>query len=445
MKTPNWLRKFRTKLANNQLDITSSQPIVVSTSELHEGAEVKSYKDEAIVRELDGMEYKDNRVFHVIDPIKHISKSRPGGCIEQSLVNKFFKMNVEIDNETLQIIFDECADQADVAPYHVVILNAIPDFVQNYYLQPKNNIDIFDIDSARNYQFVDNMNAFEKVGKYPLQCIVFLNNEGSYFCALPCMLAYNMLEQKSGITVEEATIKQVASILDTMPLVKAPSYTMFNDEYFYQFVLTHDNYSSLYESGYLSYSNAAGLITNARNDVRNYLNEPKTYCPTDLSDCQMHLGQYYYNCVFSYLSRILKVTCDKKGDFHINFVGENAAWKKELTKYKNINTIAPFVPNENSKHIIWENELVDFIKNQALLAIDLAAPQESPKTEPMESMTIDAAHPFTPLKSSKGLNEVLLTMAPGKDHQYYLYDNTLVSLYGKKSINAMEFGDITNN
>ena len=109
MKTPNWLKKFRVKLANNQVDIASSQPIVMSISKMSEGADEKFYKDEVIVKELYGMNCDDNRVFHVIDPFKHISKSRPGGCIEQSLLNKFYRMNIEINNETLQIIFDESA------------------------------------------------------------------------------------------------------------------------------------------------------------------------------------------------------------------------------------------------------------------------------------------------------------------------------------------------
>lgn len=437
MKTPNWLKKFRVKLANNQVDIASSQPIVMSISKMSEGADEKFYKDEVIVKELYGMNCDDNRVFHVIDPIKHISKSRPGGCIEQSLLNKFYRMNIEINNETLQIIFDESTYQASVAPYHVVILNAIPDFVQNYYLKPKGDINT----SSRNYQFVDNINAFKKVGKYPLQCIVFLNDDGSYFCALPCMLTYSMLEQESGIIVEEATIEQVSSILDTMPLVKVPSY----NEHFYQFVVTHDSYSEIDEKGYLSYFNTAGPITSGRMDVRDYVNVPKVYSPADLYGCQMQLGQCYYDCVFSYLTRILKVTCDKKGDFHINFVGENSAWKKELAKYKNVNAITRFEPKENSTHVIWEIELANLIKDQALLSMNFSTSQEHPKTEPMESITIDSAHPFTPLKSSHGLNDILLTMAPGKDHQYYLYDNTLVSLYGKGSVSAMEFGDITNN
>lgn len=426
METNNqkWLLNFWVKMNHGRFDIVPAKPILLkepkNKPQIHpyKGTQIFSIKDDT---------------YHLINPFDYVASNKYNGCLEQSLVKKYSDYSFVTNDSDLDKLMqkphkNQFNEDVEIEPYHVVLLNAIPDFVTNYY--PTIGDDLYDDLS------------------YPVQCLAFIDDNGSIFCALPAMIPTDPKHQTNGnsydesysslldnVIVENVTVQQIMDLLNEMPLLR-PKNNMYPFYIVYDYSSYNKSLSMYYDNGFLSKSYANHVVAlYVKNNNFNFITDIGR---SPLHNMKFHLGDMITN----YLYQNVTVGINCQGLFKFHITNETSQWKSLFEKVESLNLCEDAVSDNPKFALPWKTNFDDVL--HAIIVesnLNISLKQTgSIKSEPVK---VNMKHKVTSIAKAKGFNEVLSTMSyGGSAHCFYINDGQIVSLYGNSNLELIETGDL---
>lgn len=463
MQEPKWLSLFKENLAHNHAFTNASQPIILRESY----AKVKN--DHLI----------DSGNFAKTDLLANALKEHQ--TIEEELfaLEQEFAEKAEanpdrvLNDSELGVVIDQALLKTHNANYHLVLLDASKDYCANYYpiaaqILADHNIKEKDFNNI-------GVPATFYLTWPSLRALVFINDQGQYFLAMPA-ISNNRDYLKTKMPVIETKLKTVSQLLKPMPLIKVINRSKNN--------LKGPKWLKQLSGGYLCQLQCNNITENMifygdqyneDNALRqaashswiwqqdNQIHDPLDKIPNNELISEISQDRYfsYLNCFAETLKNNLQIKFAENGDLKLQFVPtKNHYWHKLLNKtimpkirlnLFNYGLPVPSVTDlrhvdyinmrqNHEKHMpcqVWEY-LITYAYN-GKLEKNLVMPKQTGKTQVID-VPVKANHSLQQLRQSTGLNQVLTSLKPGRDHKYYVNDDMLITLYGDSKINGFQGG-----
>lgn len=480
-----WFERFNDNLKNKRGFTHNSKPLLmVYQNSQGKNPDKPIYKDdrtELIPEKIKA--FNDyNLAWHKFDPLKHLRKRKDdpdkyADPFEKIFVKKCPKCNIIVNDKIIQ---DNKMD------YHVVILDATRDYMMNYFPLVKQFAQDKSDDIKQDFAQSSMLNEF---AAYPaIKIAVFVNNNGSYFLALPFLLsrydiavyastpktaredfpAFNVFDTK----VVNTTLAEVSRILADMPLVSLAKDELDNEiQERIPASITHGNYliqgetvarfadivmHKPYDERNLGYNNGYYALN------FNQINNKDT--KIELIECWSrrilckYTTEVYDAITFNNIGIELlldmflnshlrvKIQDDKSYLFYLD-IKSNPAWDELLNEYKMFNLSGNGSCRANNKYftaglrLYWDEDVLivlsRLVKEYMKYHVQFNKPKED---QIVESVDLINKPNVEKLASSSGLQKILETIIPGKNHRYYLDDARIWSLYGSNKLNYAEDG-----
>lgn len=339
-------------------------------------------------------------------------------------------------------------------PYHVAILDATDDYLLNKV--PK----LFTLKEKEHnkLELIKNDNLQDELIFYNIaQCIVFINDNGEYFLALPAVLMPKFMRNTNiAPYVIKTNLKTIAKVLQPINLLKV-------DGYLFRWTNINHNYRTNDEEDLNNYM--CSTVENLRNTVQmiapfsEYFRSLANYNKQNRKDTLLYYKQELYNQVRPYidlsvLSRT-NITINQDGTFNCQWQKANKFWQIILQHLKyfsvddlmqNINYEMHFpVKAKKNKDLLKQNPtrgyhfygrqepdtnwLTDktlflaYFMLQAIKKISL-----KPKQTTAEVLTFPQKENLKPLMATNGLNELLRSLADNQFQVHFCLNDRLFKI-----------------
>lgn len=463
MQEPKWLSLFKENLAHNHAFTKISQPIILRES-------YTRIKNERLV---------DEGNFAKADLLAKALKDQK--TIEEEIfdLEKGFAKKAKIrpyrkpDESELGVIVDKFLLKIHNANYHLALLDASKDYCANYYpiaaqILADHNVQEKDFNSI-------GVAATFYLTWPSLRALVFINDQGRYFLALPTISnSHEFLKTK--MPVIETKLKTISQLLKPIPLMKVVNDNKNN--------LKGPKWLRHLNGGYLCQLQCNGITEkmifysnqyNEDNILRQaaghnwiWQQDNKIHDPIDkiadneiISEISQTRYSNYLTCFAKILQDNLQIKFAENGDLKLQFVPtKNHYWHKLLNKtimpeitlnLFNYGSPIPSVTDlrhvdyinmgqSNENHMpcqIWEYLITNAYNRK--LKKNLIMPKQTGQTQVID-VPVKANHSLQQLSQSTGLNQVLTSLKLGRDHKYYVSDQMLMTLYGNSKINGFQGG-----
>lgn len=386
-----------------------------------------------------------NVCLDIVDVAKHLKLANKS-YLEAVLMHKYYiKKLLVVENDIL--------DKFNLG-YHVVYIDGIGDFVTRFYDK---------IDPLSGSHSAD---LKENVLEQPAGCLIFLNPDNSYFCAIPCLQddkAASELHINSNYYEVDATVDQIKTILKPVPLVCIDHIYPFVMHYAHRNNMSLDHqqvddfcaycnfarrsdsflvtYSGVNDNsslkGYKTIGSYSGLIKyyldkNKAQSIHAYLDMIDRY-----KDVILHVIELQENHTAYYLKKHCTFSFDDDGNIVVEFdipvpnVTKilNRHFRTQLNNIRSwsVTELTTFVDRAyvNVANYVY-NEIVHHPYNWMTIKA----------VEPAEVTSIDINLPTTltnsqkasiqPLSHNDGLSDALLSLS-GKTQKYYYHNQKLIT------------------
>lgn len=337
------------------------------------------------------------------------------------------------------------------APYRVVVLNAIEDFILNDYLKIDFNThrktdsfaeqfyDTFYTSMQGYIQSIKiNQKFHEQYIKPVLECLLFLDQNNCCFLALPADNFY--FEQSSKqLPVLKASVSQIQKLIAQFPVAKIRD--------FYPALISRmtysetgkrgrfDNYLACYDSLTFNYFDSQLKTTN-QFDLHFRRKRYLKYFEYDICTAHTHALEHYFK-------EHLHVNCDYKGDIVNSITPSNKAWQEHFRDYQTnhfpymINNYATADhPTKQANCELWDLYLKD---NDLPTVLNTKAfKQPLLKATAITDLPLTTNKPALKPLVDKQMGQVLAKLQTGNSHQYYYLDHKLYTLTGNTQIDHAE-------
>lgn len=273
--------------------------------------------------------------------------------------------------------------------YHLVLLDATEDYVLNKY--PKN-------ESPHQSGTLSNVDE-------QIQCAIFVNNDGTYFLALPVEIdLYEPISHKVQIPVVETDLKTISKILDHFDLTKDTMY--YSDKLIHKLHLYNDGKGLSYFQ-----TNKSGF-----------------------SNCILALEDSYLSVVRGYLKSHLKIKLLDDGHFNIALHPTNEFWTKRLSKFTMLNIIRANSSQYNGvvRDPLFTCSFDEFIGSIVVQSWELIS-QATITKYPLEITTkkwhADSTNSFKPLTKANGLSNVFALMSDSDQQKCFWTGDNFITLH----------------
>ena len=372
--------------------------------------------------------------YHLIDVAKH-SRRLKNKCIENAIFHVCNKnqyrgiTSLVTDNQFLTLI---------AADYHVALLDASADFTENYY--PNCHLGNYDIISQ--IPWAEKINYFQ----YVLQCIVFINDDGSYFLALPISAPYlahrpkkEQRRDRAHLPIIKTTIKAMQEIIKPLPLFRYnnipivqlnPIWTQGDN------LIYLCNYDQFMPTVYRQLFKQQDLVKNK--GINNATN--------DIID-----GFLVYNCyenekiMFDYLNEQVNVSLLANGHYLMKTDSKVPYWQSKFNHdFARLSDLLSFRdPRPTILHVADLISIYDkvWITNRIYQYHTVQCPQidltlTTPQQTKAEEITLPKSTSLTPLVNKQKLSQVTLSLKSSTYHQYYGLKNQLITLEGENQVES---------
>ena len=392
------LKTLHSKINNNTLELSKSQPIVVMKPVMML-AGFKPYPDAKIFTESfepypDGSLQQELSSF---DPFKHyIDKSKHTDCLEKVYLKRYRYHDLVANNELLDKI---------KANYRIVLLDASADFILNVFpkIGPNNTDDNIDFLS------------------YPIQCLLFYKDDLTYFCALPALL------DEAFIPVLHVTVDQIKQILAPLPLLR------YDTSQYMLPLLSYNNknYSVSFTDNDCSIDSSMKLLEH-KDQLYSILHGSGFNCFRDL------ISKYVKKCT-NYFDKHLQINFTSNGKVDVKLTGKSNPFWDSFFKNNNFNYL---IDNQNIKYkpnIMWSSLLFSKIPKRLCEILNLSDNNVITQEEniPVTEQTI-----FEPIFHQKGLEQLYTAIGYGCEHKFYFENGQLMTVFGNKYLKYIETGDL---
>lgn len=437
-----WLPDFKDKLQNGTLKYSKQlKPIAYY-------AVASSDNNFADDRKID---LALGACLDIVDVAKHLKLANKS-YLEAVLMHKYYmKKILVVENDIL--------DKYNLG-YHVVYVDGISDFVTRFYDK---------IDPLSGSHSAD---LKENVLEQPAGCLIFLNPDNSYFCAIPCLRDDKVapdLNMSSNYYQAAATVDQIKAILKPVPLVCIDHiypfvmhyahinnmslnqqvdvyraychFTRRSDLFLVTYSGVNDN-SSL--KGYKTIGSYSGLVKYYLDKCKFHLDEnnPQSFSAylnmvDRYKDVILHVIELHENYTAYYLKRHCSFGFDDDGNIAVKFdipvpnvtkiLNHHFRTQLDTIRYWSVMELTTFVDRAyvNVANYVY-NEIVHHPYNWMTIKA----------VEPAEVTSIDINLPTTltnsqkasiqPLSHNDGLSDALLSLS-GKTQKYYYYNQKLIT------------------
>lgn len=367
--------------------------------------------------------------FHLVDLFGHLKRSK-NKLIDITLAAKkqYQKLLLVTNNQILAY----CQ-----ANYQVALLDATADYVLNYYLKTSQ-----ELEPANN--------------KYTTQCLAFINNDGSYFLALPCICYdYEIIKaKKANQTVIKTTIKTIENLLDQIPLLRTDHISwlrlMYSETNYVKTTTEIANYTSYFYFGYrnqnLNHNYLKKISAYKLNTLATILakeqEQAKTACQHVLMKT-LHIK--LWNLPLNYFASHLYLKL-KNNLIQVVMWPTNQAYQQILTEIRihNLTQLATYHfyhGYQIEKYPQLKLAYHALIDDQANKLLNLTS---KPQMLIAKSIPMTKSKTVKPLVNSQGLNQVMLNLVNDANKPYYLVNDTLVTLGGNSKISWSRQTKLTN-
>lgn len=414
------LLKLKDLIMHNSLKLAPPKPMALFGSDYLWGPRHHLPEYSMSVYDKDS----EDNIGHIwsINPFDYVKdRSKYNDCLEKVFAYKYRNLNAVIDNDLLSKYgFD----------YHVVILDATDDFVQNYFLQIN---DHFIQDPRYQVQSLYQEHAFSLSNKelcseflkYPTSCLLFYNDDYSYFCALPCVIYATDTFDKISVSID-----QIRHILEPLPLHKDD-----DDRY-----LLHAYYArEIREINVISYINmdcsrtTLEKILQTRNIEKLTTSVPAKYI--------QRVNIEYFNFCSEYMSKHLRVFVTKNGQIHFYLDKSSPSWDNFFKQNEFCSILLKYT-KENKVPLLWSDKTLSCEKfvEKIINSMNLSVNDISTNEEDISDLINSTDKLVQPILPNKGLNGIFSDLGYNDTHKFYVTKNRLFTAFGTNKLEDVEIG-----
>lgn len=335
--------------------------------------------------------------------------------------------------DTAVIITDNTVLEEEQMPYHVALLDATADYVLNYY--PEN------LQAGYYNQKFKTIEITQKCIGIPIQCLVFVKDDGSCFGALPCFeQLYLKHKQSTNLPVITTSLKQIKQVLEPAQSLKIHQVHMcrFISDY------ALPNADPILNTKILGSKKGfviLGTVAQLAGEYEISTNRNKFLNSTAYQGGIDSLFDWTDKVVFDYLSYTIKPELNSDGSISYQWPKANQFWQELLKKYEVLSLPYLTVNNDgtacldSSTPVISDQKpemltkLFTFFSQQILMQMPHLVSE--PEVTDISDNQINAVKP---LINSKGLATLEIGITRGKGHKYYLGKDDIYSFYGDRQI-----------
>ena len=335
--------------------------------------------------------------------------------------------------DTAVIITDNNVLEGEQMPYHVALLDATEDYVLNYY--PEN------LQAGYYDQKFKTIEITQKCIGTPIQCLVFIKDDGSYFGALPCFeRLYLNGKQSTNLPVIATSLKQIKQVLEPAQSLKMHQVHMCR--FISDYAMTNaDPLLNTSTLGTKMGFDILGTVAQLAGEYEISTNRNKFLNSKAYQEGIDSLFIWTDKIVFDYLSYAIKPELNSDGSISYQWPQANQFWQGLLKKHEVLSLAYLTVNNDtntcldSSIPIISDQKpemltkLFTFFSQQIL--IQMSHMISEPEVTDISDNQTDT---IKPLINSKGLATLELGITRGKGHKYYLGKDDIYSFYGNHQI-----------
>lgn len=408
----------------------------------------------------------DPNDYNTIDVFKRIKRYKYT-YIEQAFLNNKKPTTIVTNNDLLTALHTK---------YRVVILDAMDDYINNFCpslnTKPQDGIDIENL--LYNTIKYQDFKMYQTV----TQCLIFINEDGSYFLALPVLMNIIRCEENydnkklikslaanAKLPIIKTNLKTISKILKPIPILKIDNFVPF--QLVYQPILNNDN-GIITQNDYFNYNIKQNynyyLIHNKLHfkfsmyfksteltkiiksikkyhytNLKNIKNTTNVNQLIDINNILDNLISMYNTAINQYISNHTDIKFINDGLITYNYQFHNQYWQNILNQmprpHKNSdNDNSDFMNTlKYGKNNNCLADLYDILSNIGMhLLITKQTTTNKVKTT-VKSIPIsqkNQRNKRVPLIKPQGVNKILLTLNYNDQHLFYYCNQHLISLYG---------------
>lgn len=371
--------------------------------------------------------FKQYADFHLVNSFNHLKHYKTNLIDVMFYTQKQYqKLLLVINNKILAY----CK-----AHYQVALLDATADYFLNYYL-----------DCTRQ-SVPDDL-------QHTLQCLVFINPDGSYFLALPCICNENelidaqaamIMTKTTPNAIIKTTVKQIEQLLDPIPLLRTAQISWLKLRYINTYLEQADDFSNNTMSyAYMGYYDQVTGIDYFEHVGISRIKQIGKIYHSDQLQAKKICRQALYQSVSkrsstqrsSYFEQHLHAEL-RQGFLHIDLKPTNKRYQ-QLFQEIDLHDLPQLqqIPTYNNYQIGNYFELVNCY--QQLVGDEMGTIFDfttNKKVILAKELPIKQTVAIKPLVKDKGLSKVMLNLVDNANKPYYLVNKTLITLGGKQKIN----------
>ena len=432
MTKQNWLQDFKSKLNNgNVIYNPTLKPIAyyepkVDNSEYSLHIPIFHFKDDKQIHATEDI------TIDVLDLDKHLKQTKQP-YLETVLMNrKYIDKTLIVDNEIL--------DKYQLG-YHVVYLDGSVDLATHFYDQVPVFGDVFNKDYQ--HLILENLAG----------CLIFLNPDNSYFCAIPCLQSNDV--DHDAYDHINVTLQQIQEVLEPVPLMRIGKIYTFFMIFTYDLNLSYSQ-TEQFRQYFKSIKKPIAMLTYAgRSKSTHYLDQYKLisqYCTMKAKSENVNLGKsQVYEQILNHLAIYQEknmVNClQKHSDFFITDTGEFKV--KFDISLPNVTKVINEHLNQHFHHVHhWSEDSTNIVNHRAyqivavkgytqkfinsdysisLHVADLAKVTSTDIELPDDlSQSKDAA--MKPIMHNNGVTDALLSLS-GSKQKFYYQNHRLITIH----------------
>lgn len=331
------------------------------------------------------------------------------------------------------IITDNTVLEGEQMPYHVALLDATADYVLNYY--PEN------LQAGYYNQKFKTIEITQKFVGTPIQCLVFIKDDGSYFGALPCFeQLYLKHKQSTNLPVITTSLKQIKQVLEPAQSLKIHQVHMcrFISDY------ALPNADPILNTKILGNKIGfviLGTVAQLAGEYEISTNRNKFFNSESYQDGINSLFDWTNKVVFDYLSSVIKPELNPNGSISYQWPKANQFWQELLKKYEVLSLPYLTVNNDGNACLNSSTPIISDQKPEMLTKLFTLFSQQILMQMPhlisepeVTDISDNQTDTINPLINSKGLATLEVGITRGKGHKYYLGKNDIYSFYGDRQI-----------
>lgn len=335
--------------------------------------------------------------------------------------------------DTAVIITDNNVLEGEQMPYHVALLDATEDYVLNYY--PEN------VQAGYYNQKFKTIEITQKCVGTPIQCLVFIKDDGSYFGALPCFeRLYLKGKQSTNLPVITTSLKQIKQVLEPSQSLKI--HQVYMCRFMSEYALTNaDPILNTNTLGTKMGFVILGTMAQLAGEYEISTNRNKFLNSKSYQDGINSLFKCTDKIVFDYLSSAIKPELNPDGSISYQWPKANQFWQELLKKYEVLSLPYLTVNNDGTACLDSSTPVISDQKPEMLTKLFTFFSQQILMQMPhlinepeVTDISDNQTNTTKPLINSKGLATLEIGITRGKGHKYYLGKDDIYSFYGDQQI-----------